>query len=128
MASGSGVPALAERVDVHKSCKSLEILLNVLNDYCEVAGAVATLQKKLAKALRETASLKVTGEIAGTCQTLLYLRTEVKLDLQANAMNASASMFETLSDVDSKFSKFSDKEYDNISAEVKKWFKKLAVR
>lgn len=56
---------LAERADIHKSCKSLETLLNVFNDYCEAAGAVVTLQKKLAKAVRETAGLKVTGEIAG---------------------------------------------------------------
>ena len=33
-----------------------------------------------------------------------------------------------LSDVDTKFSKFVDKECDVVSAEVKKWFKKLAVR
>jgi len=42
-------------------------------------------------------------------------------------MNASANIFEALSDVDSKFAKIVDKEYDSISAEVKKWFKKLAV-
>jgi hypothetical protein len=42
-------------------------------------------------------------------------------------MNTSAVVFEALSDIDSKFSKFADKEYDNISAEIKKWFKKLAV-
>jgi hypothetical protein len=42
-------------------------------------------------------------------------------------MNASAAIFEALSDVDSKFVKIADKEYDGISAEVKKWFKKLAV-
>jgi hypothetical protein len=56
---------LAERPDVHKSCKSLETLLNVLNDYCEAIGNVAVLQKKLAKALRETAGMKTTGEVAG---------------------------------------------------------------
>ena len=64
-------PFLAERVDIHKSCKSLETLLSVLNDYCEAAGAVVLLQKKLAKALRETASMKVTGEIAGESQHVL---------------------------------------------------------
>ncbi|KAF7374846.1 hypothetical protein MSAN_00370600 [Mycena sanguinolenta] len=101
-------PFLAERVDIHKSCKSLETLLSVLNDYCEAAGAVVLLQKKLAKALRETASMKVTGEVA------------------ANAMNTSATIFDALSDVDTKFAKIADKEYDGISAEVKKWFKKLA--
>lgn len=47
--------------------------------------------------------------------------------LLANAMNASASIYEALSDIDSKFSKIADKEYDLVSAEVKKWFKKLAV-
>ncbi|KAJ7104096.1 hypothetical protein B0H15DRAFT_808473 [Mycena belliarum] len=108
MASAQGPQVLAERVDIHKSCKSLETLLNVLNDYCEAAGAVVLLQKKLVKALHETANLKVTGEIA------------------ANAMNASATIFDALSDIDSKFAKIADKEYDAISAEVKKWFKKLA--
>ena len=43
-------------------------------------------------------------------------------------MLASASVFESLSDVDSKFSKTLDKEYDTISDEVKKSFKKLTVR
>lgn len=65
MATNNASTQLAERVDVHKSCKSLETLLNILNDYCEAGGAVVTLQKKLAKALRETAGLKLTGEIAG---------------------------------------------------------------
>jgi hypothetical protein len=44
-----------------------------------------------------------------------------------NAFSASASVFEVLSDVDVKFSKFVDKECDAINGEVKKWFKKLAV-
>ncbi|KAF8910676.1 hypothetical protein CPB84DRAFT_1646080, partial [Gymnopilus junonius] len=108
MTSFAMAPALAERTDIHKSCKSIETLLNVLNEYCEAASAVVSLQKKLAKALRETASLKVTTDIA------------------ANAMNASANIFEALSDIDSKFSKVADKEYDSVSSEVKKWFKKLA--
>jgi len=55
----------AERSDIHKSCKSIENLLNILNEYCEVAGAAFVLQKKLAKALRETAGLKITGDISG---------------------------------------------------------------
>ncbi|KAH9481393.1 hypothetical protein JR316_0005919 [Psilocybe cubensis] len=108
MASPAPCPVLAERADIHKSCKSIETLLNTLNEYCEAAGAVVALQKKLAKALRDTAAHKVTGEIS------------------ANAMNASASIYDSLSDIDSKFSRIADKEYDLISAEVKKWFKKLA--
>ena len=42
-------------------------------------------------------------------------------------MNTSATIFEALSDIDAKFAKIADKEYDSISTEVKKWFKKLAV-
>lgn len=45
----------------------------------------------------------------------------------ANALNASATIFESIAEVDSKFAKFADKECDGVSAEVKKWFKKLAV-
>ncbi|KIK63027.1 hypothetical protein GYMLUDRAFT_41329 [Collybiopsis luxurians FD-317 M1] len=108
MATSAAPPPLAERADIHKACKSFETLLSVFNDYCEAAGAVVTLQKKMAKALRETAGMKVTGEIA------------------ANALNASAAIFEVLSEVDTKFAKLADKEYDGVSGDVKKWFKKLA--
>ncbi|KAL1680189.1 hypothetical protein EV122DRAFT_262518, partial [Schizophyllum commune] len=104
----SSQPVLSERSDVHKSCKTLETLLNLLNDYCEAAGAVVMLQKKLAKALKETAGQKATGELA------------------SNALNCSAALFEALADIDTKFAKIADKEYDGISAEVKKWFKRLA--
>ena len=47
--------------------------------------------------------------------------------MTANALSASATIFEAVSDVDAKFAKLTDKECDGISAEVKKWFKKLAV-
>lgn len=70
MASGPHAqPVISERADLHKSCKSFETLINILNDYCEAASSTVALQKKLAKALKETAGLKVTGEIAG----MLYL-------------------------------------------------------
>ena len=65
MASVPNPPPLVERADVHKSCKSLETLLNILNDYCEAAGAVVLLRKKLVKALREAAGSKTTGPIPG---------------------------------------------------------------
>jgi hypothetical protein len=56
---------LAERADIHKACKTLEGLLSVLNEYCEAASAICALQKRMAKALREMASCKVTGDVAG---------------------------------------------------------------
>ncbi|KAF5391668.1 hypothetical protein D9757_002377 [Collybiopsis confluens] len=104
----SAAPPLAERADIHKACRSFETLLGVFNDYCEAAGAVVALQKKMAKALRETAGMRATSDIA------------------SDALNASAAIFEILSDIDSKFAKLSDKEYDGVSTDVKKWFKKLA--
>jgi hypothetical protein len=47
--------------------------------------------------------------------------------LLVNAMNASAAIFDALSEVDSKFAKIADKEYESVSTDVKKWFKKLNV-
>jgi hypothetical protein len=65
MATAHVPSPLAERTEIHKSCKCLENLLNFLNDYCEAMGTVAGLEKKLAKALREIAGVKMTPETAG---------------------------------------------------------------
>jgi hypothetical protein len=48
--------------------------------------------------------------------------------VSGNALQAAASIFDALADVDARFAKGADKEYDTVSGEVKKWFKKLAVR
>lgn len=45
-----------------------------------------------------------------------------------NAINAVAGLFEALSEVDQKFVKVVDKECESVSSDLKKWFKKLAVR
>ncbi|KAH9178311.1 hypothetical protein EDB89DRAFT_1930543 [Lactarius sanguifluus] len=108
MASVQPVQAVAERPDIHKSCKALEVVVNLLDDYSEAARAIVTLQKKLVKASREVSTVKPTGDIPG------------------NAFNSSANIFDVLSDIDARFSKFADKQCDDISTEVKKWFKKLA--
>jgi hypothetical protein len=52
------------REDVHKSCKSLETVVNLLNGYCEAASAVVLLQKKLVKAIRDAASIKASPFVA----------------------------------------------------------------
>lgn len=80
----------------------------MLNDYCEAAGAIVVLQRKLSKAFKEAAALKTTNEIAG------------------NALNVSAHIFDVLSDIDAKFAKIADRECGTISSEVTKWFRKLA--
>ncbi|KAH0833013.1 hypothetical protein J3R83DRAFT_11998 [Lanmaoa asiatica] len=109
----------AERQDIHKSCRTIETLLSVLNDYCEAASAFAAIQKKLSKALKDAAGLKTNAQFA--CH--LHLRTVV---LSANAFGASFIILEVLADVDSKFAKMAEKESHSVSSEVKKWFKRLA--
>ena len=52
------------REDVHKSCKSLETIVNLLNGYCEAADAMVILQKKLVKAIRDAASMKASPTVA----------------------------------------------------------------
>ena len=52
------------REDVHKSCKSLEAVVNLLNSYCEAANAIVILQKKLVKAIRDAASMKASPTVA----------------------------------------------------------------
>lgn len=55
---------IAERADIHKSCKAIEGVVNLLNDYCDAATAIVAIQKKLAKAVREASSIKYTSEVA----------------------------------------------------------------
>ncbi|KAH9917232.1 uncharacterized protein B0H18DRAFT_1035105 [Fomitopsis serialis] len=124
MSSGALNEPIADRESIHKSCRSLEAVVNVLNDYCEAANAILTLQRKLVKALRDAAAAKCVPEIPGTGTK----QRDVKSlnGALANALNVSATIFDTLCEVDAKFVKLADKECDAVSAEVKKWFKKLA--
>lgn len=65
MATPSSHLMLADRAEVHKSCKSLELIANVLNDYCQAADIMVSTQKKLSKALREAHNLKGVNDIVG---------------------------------------------------------------
>ena len=70
MASMQSVQAVAERADIHKSCRALEAIVNLLDDYSEAARAIVTLHKKLAKALKDAATVKPTGEIPGVLSSV----------------------------------------------------------
>lgn len=52
------------REDIHKSCKSLETVVNLLNGYCEAASTMVVLQKKLVKTIRDAASMKASPTVA----------------------------------------------------------------
>jgi len=75
MASMQSAQAVAERVDIHKSCRALEAIVNLLDDYSEAARAIVTLHKKLAKALKDAAAVKPTAEIPSTSSCTLVLAT-----------------------------------------------------
>jgi hypothetical protein len=60
-------PIPVERADIHKSCKSLETIVSVLATYTEAVNALAVVQKKLAKALKEAAGVKGTSGVPGKC-------------------------------------------------------------
>ncbi|CAE6457298.1 hypothetical protein ACGC1H_002470 [Rhizoctonia solani] len=97
-----------ERSEVHKSSKCIELVVTLFSDYCQAATTLANLQKKLSRALRDAATVKGTGMVP------------------ANAMQASSALFEALGEVDGKLAKLAEKEYDHLSAEVRKHFKKMA--
>lgn len=45
----------------------------------------------------------------------------------ANAFTAAATMLDAVSEIDIKFARLCEREYEGLSAELKKWFKKMAV-
>ena len=49
------------------------------------------------------------------------------MHVTGNALNVVAQLLDALAEVDTKFVKIADKECDEASNDVKKWFKKLAV-
>lgn len=64
---------VAARVDIHKSCKTFEAVVNYLNDYSEAVAAIIAIQKKLVKALRDAAAAKATSEVAGMSPNIACL-------------------------------------------------------
>ena len=66
---------LLERNDIHKSCKTVEVIINLLNDYCEATNALVLIQRKLYKALKETGNAKGGGEVAGELQLGMTLKS-----------------------------------------------------
>jgi hypothetical protein len=92
MASVQSAQAVAERVDIHKSCRALEAIVNLLDDYSEAARAIVTLHKKLAKALRDAIAVKPTGEIpsASSCALVPYCKQIVGQATHSARVQASS--------------------------------------
>ena len=48
-----------------RSAKSLETIVGLFYDYCQVANAMSSIHKRLAKAMKEAVGLKATTQISG---------------------------------------------------------------
>ncbi|KAG9002494.1 hypothetical protein FRB90_011376, partial [Tulasnella sp. 427] len=103
----AGYGPVVDRNDVHRSAKALEQVNTLLHDYCHAASVAATVQKKLAKALKEASNVKGTHPTA------------------ANMFSSAATIFEGVGEVQAKFGKICEREYEALSSELKKWFKKM---
>ncbi|KAG8934757.1 hypothetical protein FRC01_000438 [Tulasnella sp. 417] len=105
-AAANFAPAV-DRNEVHRSAKALEQINTLFHDYCHATSVTATVQKKLAKALKEASNVKGTHPTA------------------ANTFSAAATIFEGVGEVQAKFAKICEREYEALSSELKKWFKKM---
>ena len=114
-----------ERPEVHKSSKCIEIVVTLFSEYCQAVTTMANLQKKLGRALKDAAGVKGTGMAPGEYCCLYYGFGADRYP--GNAMQASAALFEALGEVDGKLAKLAEKEYDHLSSDVRKHFKKMAV-
>ena len=122
---------LLERSEVDKSLKALETVIALFYDYCQLSVSIAATNRKLARALKDTAVIKATSQYPGI--TILIIPAPLVRSYPANVpiantLSAAALIFDAAGEVDLKFSKTVEKEYEASINELKKWVKKLKVR
>ncbi|KIM27470.1 hypothetical protein M408DRAFT_16564 [Serendipita vermifera MAFF 305830] len=104
---------LLERSEIDKSLKSLENLVSLLYEYAQVWQTLVGLDKKLVKAFKDAASMKRSSSSADG------------LEWPANIFATSSLIFDSASEVDGKYAKLVEREYEAVSQDLKKWLKKL---
>jgi hypothetical protein len=97
-----------ERTEMHKGLKSLETLLATLDEYRDLKNRIAKSEKRLAKNLAELSKSKMLE------------------DVPSQTLQASASLFDSITDTTSKHAKLVQKEYDSLNEHCGKYFKKVA--
>lgn len=117
---------LLERSEVDKSLKALEMVIAVFYDYCQLSASIAATSRKLARALKDTAVIKATSQYPGII-TPLICGHSANVPL-ANTLSAAALILDAAGEVDLKYSKTVEREYEASMNELKKWVKKLKVR
>lgn len=122
---------LLERSEVDKSVKALETVIAVFYDYCQLSASIAATSRKLARALKDTAVIKATSQYPGIINLIIFtplIRSHSANVPPANTLSAAALIFDGAGEVDLKFSKTVEREYEASMNELKKWVKKLKVR
>ncbi|CAG7851946.1 SubName: Full=Uncharacterized protein {ECO:0000313/EMBL:CCA66648.1} [Serendipita indica DSM 11827] len=112
LANVSSSQILLERSDIDKSLKALEGLVSLLYDYTQLWQGLVSLDKKLVKAFRDAGGLKRNG-------------SPESVEWPSTVFITSSLIFDSVQDVDSKFSKLVEREYETCTQELKKWIKKL---
>lgn len=115
------------RPDIHKGAVALEQIAACFHELASAADAIVSAQRKLSKALKESASSKGCPRIASQFRYVGNRAPYSQIFVLENALSASAWVLDSLNEADSKYARAIEREYETLSADLRKWFKKLAV-
>lgn len=127
-----------ERDTLHKSLESFSELLVALDTYRGLLAQVAKAERGLGESCKNLSGMFGNkAEVGGRNEVICEygqpdsLHTAKKLipinDLD-KALNSNSAFFESLAEVDSKYSKVAQKEFQALNETSSKFFKKIAVR
>ncbi|GAA5878820.1 hypothetical protein JCM8547_004842 [Rhodosporidiobolus lusitaniae] len=105
-----------DRPVLHKSLASLSALLVALDDYRSTTLARSKATKRLSKAVRDLSS-GFTEKQAGK---------EGKSEVVVEALVGAAGMWEVLQEVEGKYAKGVEKDYEGVNKVAEAWFRKTA--
>ncbi|KAK9893856.1 hypothetical protein P389DRAFT_198597 [Cystobasidium minutum MCA 4210] len=114
-------PIPIDRPALQKSLRCLETLLVTMDEYRELSVRMSKVEKRLAKAGRELAGS--INEEKGSSNGKARDKEPYSV---LQALHVTSNLFESLSDVSTKFSRHLSKEYDLINDLIGKSFKKIA--
>jgi hypothetical protein len=133
-----------ERPALEKSIRALESMLGALNEFSELTARMVKCQKRIARCCKEMATglkeegVKEPSVIGQSFVNGMLSKRDADLLLEsldsfpsvrptASSLSSSGALFEALSDVDSKFVKMVQREYDTANDACGKVFKKIAA-
>ncbi|KAM0746114.1 hypothetical protein T439DRAFT_360689 [Meredithblackwellia eburnea MCA 4105] len=115
------IPSIS-RPTLHKTLTALTALLVAWDELRDLAASTARAEKRFARALRELGSGFGQASVSASASVSDGGRGEVV----EKSLAATASLFDALGEVDLKYSKLMQKEYEGTNELVGKFFKKIA--